>query len=245
MIVFGRATCNNLAEALSREWLETNGIGGFSSSTVAGANTRRYHGLLTAATHPPVGRVVLLSKLDEVLTVNGIRYELACNEYPGVVYPEGYKCLKEFRMAPFPVFTYDLGGFLLEKTVFLVSGENTVVVQYDLQNPAGIDISDCMLELRPLIAFRDYHSLTHKNDALNEAVPLSQNLVTCKPYPDQPSLYFAHNAESVDTRGTWYLNFEYCQERDRGLDFREDLFQPFTLAVRFGATADQGSDRLN
>ena len=83
----------DLDSALRREWLETNGLGGFASSTILGLNTRRYHGLLTAATHPPVGRVVLLSKLEETLTLHGERFDLCCNEYPGVVYPQGHLAL--------------------------------------------------------------------------------------------------------------------------------------------------------
>src|SRR6266576_7041861 len=104
--------------ATSREWLETNGLGGFSSSTVAGMNTRRYHGLLTAATKPPVGRVLLLSKLEETLVVAGQRHDLSANRYAGVVYPQGYRFLKEFRLDPFPVFTYEVAGVEIEKRVF-------------------------------------------------------------------------------------------------------------------------------
>jgi len=92
------------------EWLETNGLGGFASSTVIGLNTRRYHGLLTASTTPPTGRVLLLSKLEETVVVDGQRYELAANQYPGAIYPQGYQYLKEFRLDPFPVFIYRVAG---------------------------------------------------------------------------------------------------------------------------------------
>ena len=103
MIEIDQEICRNLESALSREWLETNGIGGFSSSTITGLNTRRYHGLLTAATKPPVGRLVLLSKLEETLTIDGRRYELSANQYPGVVHPQGFKYQTGFRLDPFPV----------------------------------------------------------------------------------------------------------------------------------------------
>ncbi|MGD1074424.1 MAG: glycogen debranching enzyme N-terminal domain-containing protein [Bryobacteraceae bacterium] len=76
--------------ALRSEWLETNGLGGFASSTIAGLNTRRYHGLLIAATQPPVGRMLLLSKFEETLVIDGRRYDLSANRYPGVVHPQGY-----------------------------------------------------------------------------------------------------------------------------------------------------------
>src|SRR5690242_17275953 len=138
----------SLDEVLKMEWLETNGLGGFASSTIAGANTRRYHGLLTAATKPPVGRMLLLSKIEETLNGNA----LSTNCYPGATYPEGYRHLREFRLDPFPVFVFDVDGLVIEKRVFMVHGENTTVIEYEL-----LEGGPCTLELRPLIAFRDYH----------------------------------------------------------------------------------------
>src|SRR5260221_10947666 len=95
-IRFDQSVCSRLDLALSREWLETNGLGGFASSTITGLNTRRYHGLLTAATTPPTGRVLLLAKLEETVVVDGQRYELAANEYSGAIHPRGYEYLQEF-----------------------------------------------------------------------------------------------------------------------------------------------------
>src|SRR5258708_33537773 len=118
-----RNICADLDSALSREWLETNGLGGFSSSTITGMNTRRYHGLLTAATKPPVGRLLLLAKLEETLLIGDKRYDLSVNRYPGAVHPQGYRFLKEFRLDPFPIFTYEVDGVEIEKRVFMaISG---------------------------------------------------------------------------------------------------------------------------
>jgi len=214
-----------------REWLETNGIGGFSSSTVIGLNTRRYHGLLTAATKPPVGRFVLLSKLEETLVIDGRRYELSANQYPGVIYPQGFNYQTDFRLDPFPIFTYEIEGLRLEKIVFMVQGENTTVIQYQLRN------GHAKLELRPLIAFRDYHSTTHENDALNRHVQIENGLAIIKPYDDLPSLYLAHNAGDVDINGFWYRNFQYAVEQERGLDFVEDLFSPCALTFNLESAA--------
>src|SRR6266851_4389123 len=218
-----RNICADLDSALSREWLETNGLGGFSSSTITGMNTRRYHGLLTAATKPPVGRLLLLAKLEETLLIGDKRYDLAANRYPGVVHPQGYRFLKEFRLDPFPIFVYEVDGVEIEKRVFMVQGENTTVVEYELRGAAP----DCELEVRPLIAFRDYHSTTHQNDELNPAVESNPGRATVAPYPGLPSLHFAHNAREIESTGQWYRNFEYDVERERGLDFAEDLFNPF------------------
>ena len=115
MIQFNEDVCGNLDAALRREWLETNGLGGFASSTIVGLNTRRYHGLLVAALKPPVGRFVLLSKLEETLIIDGQAFELSANRYPGVVHPQGFRYLKQFRLDPFPVFTYEIEGIEIEK----------------------------------------------------------------------------------------------------------------------------------
>src|ERR1039458_4570709 len=99
-IEFDHQVCSNVADATTREWLETNGIGGFASSTIIGLNTRRYHGLLVAATKPPVGRLVLLSKLEETLILDSERFDLGANQYGGAVDPHGYVYLESFRLKP-------------------------------------------------------------------------------------------------------------------------------------------------
>ena len=133
MIQFGSDIYTDLKVAGSREWLETNGIGGFASSTIIGLNTRRYHGLLTAATKPPVGRLLLLSKLEETLILDGRRFELSANQYPGVIHPQGYPYLKGSRLDPFPIFTYEVGGVEIEKSIFMIHGENSTVVMYTVK----------------------------------------------------------------------------------------------------------------
>ncbi len=228
MIQFDESVCRNLDIASRREWLETNGIGGFASSTLPGLNTRRYHGLLVAATKPPVGRMVLLSKLEETLVVDGRRFELSANRYPGTIYPQGYLYLKQFRQDPFPVFVYEAAGVELEKSVFMVHGENTTVIQYELR---GGGESACSLELRPLIAFRDYHSTTHENGAINGSLAIAPGRVTCSPYTGCPELHLAHTPGEVRQTGEWYRNFEYTIEQERGLEFREDLFNPLVLTL--------------
>src|ERR1700694_5487232 len=114
MIQFKPETWSHLETALRREWLETNGLGGFASSTIVGLNTRRYHGLLVAATKPPVGRLVFLFKLEETLLIDGRRFDLSANRYPGVIHPQGFHYLKQFRLDPFPVFTYEAEGIEMD-----------------------------------------------------------------------------------------------------------------------------------
>jgi predicted glycogen debranching enzyme len=229
LIAFDQPACADLSTACSREWLETNGLGGFASSTITGLNTRRYHGLLVAATRPPVGRMVLLSKLEETLIIGNQRYELSCNEYPGAVHPQGHCYLRQFRLDPFPIFTYEVEGFVIEKRVFMLHGENTTVIEYALLKSGAGGKRSLSLELRPLISFRDYHSTTHENNALNREAHVAAGCVSFTPYAGSPALHLAHNASSFDSGGDWYRRFQYARERERGLDFEEDLFNPGAL----------------
>src|SRR5688572_12586679 len=109
------------------EWLETNGLGGYASSTVSGAHSRRYHGLLVASMHPPVERVVVLSKLDEVILVGEKRFELGSNQYPGAIHPRGFENLKTFKRDLFPEFVFEVNGIQIKKTIAAVNGENTTL----------------------------------------------------------------------------------------------------------------------
>jgi predicted glycogen debranching enzyme len=230
MIQFGPETCSDLGVALAKEWLETNGIGGFASSTIIGLNTRRYHGLLVAATKPPVGRFVLLSKVEETLFIGERAFELSANRYPGVVHPQGFRYLREFRLDPFPIFTYEVDGIEIEKSVFMVYGEHSTAIHYAVRHKKlPVSRVPLRLEVRPLIAFRDFHSLTHENHAINTLVVEHKQLASVTPYPGLPSLYLAHNASGLIRSGQWYRNFEYDVERERGLDYREDLFNPLVL----------------
>jgi len=228
VISFDKSVSTDLQAGLSREWLETNGLGGFACGTLAGANTRRYHGLLTAALNPPGGRMLLLSKLEETLVLGDRRIDLSTNEYAGAIHPEGYLLLSNFRLDPFPTWTFEVEGIRLEKSIFMPQSSNTVQVEYKLLQ-ASSD-TDPVLEMRPLVAFRGYHSTTHENGALNPAVESAANSASFQPYPGLPRLYFAHDAIELLEQGYWYKNFLYRVERERGLDFEEDLYNPFVLS---------------
>ena len=231
MIEFKSDTLRDFGAATSREWLETNGLGGFSSSTMIGEHApvpwfadRRYQ--------TTVGRVVMLAKLEETLVIDERRYELSVNQYSGAVHPRGFEYQTGFRLDPFPVFTFEVEGLRLEKSVFMVQGQNTTVVQYELQRTVPAEIQEgpaIKLEVRPLIAFRDYHATTHENNAINRTVETEDGITSVTPYADLPTLHFAHDVSEIDTNGYWYRNFELTVERERGLDFVEDLFNPFTL----------------
>jgi predicted glycogen debranching enzyme len=234
MIEIGQQICGELEGSCSREWIETNGIGGYASGTVSGMNTRRYHGLLVAATEPPLGRMVLLSKFEETLCVDGEKFELSCNQFPGSVNPEGYKFLKRFRLDPFPIWTYEAAGLEVEKSLFMVFDENSVVCQWRVTKKKGKPKLE--IELRPLLAFRDHHHLRHEDIGFGIDYKFEKNLVSFHPYQEMPTLYLAHNAAAIEPQGYWYRNFEYATERERGFDFTEDLYQP--LILRFDLSAE-------
>ena len=133
-ISVGRDVLSDVDEALTQEWLVTNGLGGYASSTVLGLNTRKYHGLLVAAFNPPVNRWVLLAKLDEEIKIGNETYALGANEFRDVMHPKGYRFLSEFSVAPLPTFTYDVDGVCLRKTVFMPYMKNATVALYEVSN---------------------------------------------------------------------------------------------------------------
>lgn len=221
-IVIDGPTCRDYARSSRLEWLETNGLGSFASGTVSGSNTRRYHGLLAASLHPPVDRFVMLAKLDETFVLGDRRYELASNQFPFTVSPKGYSLIREFRLDPFPCWTYELNGLLLKKSLFMVHGENTTVVRYELLNPQD---HFAVLAVRPFVAFRDYHSLTSENGSIRRMPDKEEpGLLQARPYDGLPALRLIHNGVGFTVEPEWYRKFEYLEELDRGLDFREDLF---------------------
>jgi predicted glycogen debranching enzyme len=229
MIKLQENIVSNFAESASREWLETNGIGGYASGTVSGANTRRYHGLLVAATKPPLGRAVLLSKLEETVLIDGERFELSSNQYPGTVHPGGFRFLKSFRLDPFPIWTYLAGDVEIEKKLFMVHGENTGILSWAVKGRKKNDTRDVSLEIRPLLAFRDHHHLRNSAEGFDTDFSVNGETVSVKPSTEMPTLFISSNAISIAKTGYWYQDFEYSIERERGFDFREDLFQPFVL----------------
>ena len=228
-ISFDKNVCTNLSQAAEKEWLETNGIGGYASSTITGANTRRYHGLLMAATKPPLGRILTLSKLEESLSVGEDQFPLSTNFYPNAIYPEGYKNLVQFDLSPVPTFTYRIHSITIEKSVFMVYGENTTVIRYRISASGEASAAPLLLKVRVLIVFRDDHWLTHENQALNARYEPTPHGVGLRPYEGLQPLYLFHNAQSIDKDFFWYKNMEYPKEIERGLEANEDHFSPFAL----------------
>jgi predicted glycogen debranching enzyme len=221
-VCFGREVCGVLEEAERREWLVTNGLGGFASGTVSGNLTRRYHGLLMAALNPPVGRVLLVAKVDEVARYDGADYALATNRWEsGAVEPKGYLQIESFRLeGTTPVWEFALADALLEKRVWMAHGENTTYVRYTLLRGGGA----VELAISTLVNYRDFHGSTHagdwrmKSEAVNHGVRITAF--------DQAVPFYLLSVEAVcEPRGEWYRDCFLPQEKYRGLDDREDHLQ--------------------
>ncbi len=223
---------SDFERATRLEWLEANGLGGYAGSTACGANTRRYHGLLVAALHPPVGRVVLLSKLDERLGAGGTWTDLATNQFPGAIHPRGFELLVAFERDLFPSFELAAGGARLRKTVAAIHGENTTVIVYEvlaaggmvapgLVAPGDASAGEVELELRPFVTQRDYHSLGHAGGP--HEVRFEDGILAL------PSLFLSAPGATFQAAPDWWYRFEYAVEKERGLDAEEDLFTPGTM----------------
>ncbi len=221
-------TLRDFAHSSHLEWLETNGTGAFAMGTVAGVNTRRYHALLVASLAPPVERYATLSRVEEELVLGDAFFALGACQYPGAVAPQGYQYLYDFQPEPCAMWIYEVDGAKIEKQVYLVEGRQAVVLRYRADRA-------CTLRVRPFLAYRDYHSLTHANESLNGGVEQWAGIVRIEPYASLPPMEF-HCPAQFSSDGHWYRNIEYLEDLDRGLDFREDLYTPgfFTLELQPG-----------
>jgi predicted glycogen debranching enzyme len=216
---FGPEITGDLQAAERREWLCTNGVGGFASGTVAGTLTRRYHGLLTAALDPPLGRTLLVAKVDEQIAYDGLEAALATNRWAdGTVDPHGYRALERFRLeGTTPIWVYAVADALVEKRVWMEPGANTTYVRYTVLR-ARVPLA---LQFRVLINYRDYHGTTRGGDWRMDITPVRDGLRVVA-YPGaRPLLMLARGAEARLAHA-WYRGFHLARERERGLDGEED-----------------------
>jgi predicted glycogen debranching enzyme len=230
MLKKNRAILQNFADATQHEWLETNGLGGWAGSSIIGANTRRYHGLLVAAIVPPTERMVLLSKLDETIITGQdekTRYELGVNLYrDNIIAPQGHHYLTGFTKDLFPQWEYEVEGIQLKKTIFMIHGENTTVIIYDVAEAS----QPFTLELLPLIASRNYHSLNHEGSQIHWDADFNDGIFHNQP-DGKTNVFISVPGSSYKHTPGWFYNFQYSVEQYRGLDFTEDLFNHGIFSV--------------
>jgi predicted glycogen debranching enzyme len=234
VITLERETLADPERASVVEWLLADGMGGYAASTALGINTRRQHGLLVVATRPPLGRLVLLSKLEETLWLGAERYDLATSFYESAVHPDGYRWASSFSLDPLPTLTWELPGGQLTRTVARTYGEPGVILLYQYDG-RGLAI----LELNPLLAYRSHDGLQHENAFLRSEIERGADTVFMSPYDACPRLALRLRGAAWHTAAHWYRGFVYPRDRAAGLEFREDLYSPgrFTLPLKPGATA--------
>lgn len=222
-------------EYLDREWLDTNGLGGYASSSLLNCNTRRYHGLLVANLRQPQGRHVLLSRLEDSVLVHGEENYLSFCQYPGTCVSMEKTYLKNFQQTYCPHFYYELGDVCIHKCVMMVYGQDQVLVRYDVERCPH----DTVLRIKPFIGYRRYDTLTRENPFLRKEIETIENGFSVRPYEGMPALFIQLDKAVLFTPMLlWYYNIEYRRDHERGYDWREDLYLPgyFEISVREGTT---------
>ena len=210
-----------LKEGLAKEWVISNGIGGFASSTVIGANTRRYHGLLVASLNPPAQRRVVLSKLDESIYIGGEHYNFYTNVCKNYI-SDGYKTLEKFEKEYLPEFSFKAKDVKLTKKISLIYGRNTVVVKYTIQNGK----EDSKFVFTPIVNFRDFHAV-NKDHTYNVVKSVENKTVTLEIDGNIPLYLFASEGNLIEHDYDIFRGMFYLKEAERGfLDNEEDLYVP-------------------
>jgi predicted glycogen debranching enzyme len=222
-IIFDSNMLSQFDDAVQKEWIVTNGLGGYASSTALGINTRKYHGLLVAAFHPPGDRRVCLAKLDEEVSIGNDTYPLGANEFQNGVFPQGYRSLKEFSLSPFPKYVYSIGNVKVEKTIFMPSEKNAVVASYDILNKSDFDVR---IRIFPLVNWRHFHSVTDRWKIPWEFVQGrdEKKLDISFDTPQSALLMKATNGHySAD--GKWVERMYYREEALRGESCLDDCYR--------------------
>jgi predicted glycogen debranching enzyme len=227
-ISFDRDILGELATSSRREWLVTNGIGGFASGTVSGLQTRRYHALLVAALRPPVGRTVLVASIDETIEYDRSTYALATARWhDGTLGPQGFRHLERFRLdGTIPIWTYACADALIEKRIWMEQGENATYVRYTVLRASRL----LELHAHAMVNYRDFHSSTHAGDWMMSVEPL-ENGVNVVAFDGAVPFDIRSDRAQCEPAHIWYRNYDLEQERARGLDDSEDRLHAATFNI--------------
>jgi len=249
-IVFNQENLAHFDRASKNEWLITNGLGGYASSTSIGLNTRKYHALLVASLRPPGERTVILSKLDEDVKVGEKTFQFGANDFRHTVFPQGYKFLKSFSVSPFPTYTYAAGELELEKTVFLPYAQNSAVALYEAANHSG---EDAVLQVYPMVSYRHYHYVLDSHLSLNQT--RTENTVELTFNEPASVVVLKAVGGRFVQRPVWVDGIFYREEANRGETSMDKGYQPgyfeFTApknsTTRFAvaATVDENREKAS
>jgi len=223
----GKESWRNFERGIEKEWLLTNGIGGYASSTIIGANTRRYHGLLVASLNPPVSRHLALAKIDESICIDSEnRYNLYSHKTSNFIM-DGYRNQQSFALDPLPTFIYSVEDIIIQKNITMVYGENTTAIIYKVINGSR----PIQLEFTPLVNFRDYHHNSSRwhMDFKTQAI---ENGVAITPYGLDSKIYLTSNLGKFTLKNNcWFMDMNYPIEQERGLEASEDHYIPGSFQI--------------
>jgi len=257
-IHLGPDVLSDFNKAIQMEWVVTNGLGGYASSTSLGVNTRKYHGLLVAAFNPPSDRRVLLTKLDEEVQIGSKSYSIGSNEFESGIQPEGYLFLSGFSLDPFPTYKYALEGVQLQKTIFMPHGKNATVVGYDIFNSYNDNVS---IRVFPLVNSRHFHSVIDKDKLAWEFVqkPFEQGVSVHPSVPLSTLVMYSSDGQYFAGKGEWVERVYFRVDASRGESCQDDCFQPgwfefnvapeerkkFFVVATAGKTEDEAKSTLS
>lgn len=219
---------SDLYKATEKEWLVTNGIGGYASSTLPCINTRRYHGILVASQRPPIERVVMVSCLEETIIIDGREYSLSTAIYKDKIEkPNGYLHLERFERTPLPVWYYQIRDVLIIKSLSMVYGQNTTIVTYKLL-ANGNNVS---LKITPHYLFRDFHGNQNENPGIKDCLKLEEKQFSLRPFANAPELFARWDKGCFKEKLEWHKNIFLRVEEEKGLPSIEDDFSYGTLEI--------------
>ncbi len=207
-----------------REWILTNGLGSYASSSLQMCNTRKYHGLLNINLAEPAGRFVLLSHLEEAITIGEKECYFSTKKHSDIYYPDAMDSIEKVEIEGYPSFVYAFDDFKIKREICMLTAKNAVLVKYSLETKSE---QKCTLKINPLIAFRDIHKLTLENPFLDKNIKMSKNGFSTRPYPDLPSIEFLLEAKqkyNLSYLPTWVKSVHYTKEEARGFNSYEDLY---------------------
>lgn len=226
-----------LKNGLTKEWLITNGIGGFASSSILGINTRKYHGLLVAPLVPPARRYVVLSKIDESFIING-KEEIIYSNLGKNYISEGYKKLESFEKIYNPIFKYNIENKVkVEKQISMVYGQNTVCIVYKVENKAN----DILMKIAPIMNFRDFHCMSTNHEYyVDQKINNNKIRIIVDENKTTPVYLFSKEGKYIKHENDIFKNMFYIEEEKRGFYPEEDLFVPgrYEIEIKAGETKE-------
>lgn len=209
-----------MSNSLNQEWIVTNFLGSYASGTVAGANTRKYHGLLVASLEPPTNRKVVVAKIEERVLFKDEYHDLSTNIYPDVQYPNGTQYLENFETLPFPLWKYKNADWELEKSILMMQNSNTSLIKYC--NKGGNSI---ILELHSLYSFTDFHITFQENTITDFYSEINANGMKTYPKYEAIPIFTRWTAGEFIEARSWYKNIQLPIEKERGLEYETDYYR--------------------